>query len=99
MESSGLAGSPIVSDPPFYRRIVDDVRRRITLGADPQSTDPDRWPPGTKLPSTRELVAHYREALNSPALSTLTVRRAVDLLIESGELRGQQGVGVFVADS
>lgn len=86
--SARLAGSPTVSDPPYYRRIVDDLRARIGRG---------EWPPGGQLPSTRELVEHYRRFYDYPRLSTLTVRRAIEMLIESGEVRGQQGVGVFVA--
>lgn len=73
---------------PFYRRILTDIRARIASG---------EWPPGTKLPSTRELQAHYREEFASPTLTHSTVRHAVSLLIEMGELRGQQGLGVFVA--
>ena len=87
--SARLAGSPSVSDPPYYRRIVDDLRARIARG---------EWGPGDRLPSTRELVEHYRRFYGYARLSTLTVRRAVEMLIESGELRGQQGVGVFVPD-
>ncbi|WP_243704827.1 GntR family transcriptional regulator [Micromonospora sp. KC723] len=46
--------------------------------------------PGDKLPSTRELADQYET-------SPVTVRKAVDILIESGELLGRQGLGVFVA--
>lgn len=88
--SASLAGSPTVSDPPYYRRIVDDIRARIARG---------EWPSGTKLPSTAELVLFYQGHFSSSTLSRITVRRAVDILIENGELRGQQGLGVFVADS
>lgn len=87
MGSTGLAGSVIVSDQPYYRRVQDDLRARIARG---------EWPSGSKLPSTRELVEHYRSALGLPTLSRLTIRRAIENLIEAGELRGQQGVGVFV---
>ena len=90
VDSTGLAGSVVMSDPPYYRRIVDDLRARMAAG---------EWPPGAQLPSTRELVEHYRRFYGYDRLSTLTVRRAIELLIESGELRGQQGVGVFRADS
>ena len=72
---------------PYYRRILADVRRRIVSG---------EWPRGSKLPSTRELAEHYRRAYNSPTLTHSTVRHAISLLIEMGELRGQQGLGVFV---
>ena len=72
---------------PFYRRIIADIRSRVAAG---------EWPPGTRLPSTRELVARYRTLYDSPTLTHTTVRHAVSLLIEMGELRGQQGLGVYV---
>lgn len=74
---------------PFYRRIVGDVRTRIASG---------EWPPGHKLPSTAELVDLYKAQLGSATLAPSTIRHAIGLLIELGELRGQQGLGVFVAD-
>jgi GntR family transcriptional regulator len=74
---------------PFYRRILIDIRSRIASG---------EWPPGTQLPSTRALVAHYRAAYGSATLTHSTVRHAISILIELGELRGQQGLGVFVPD-
>ncbi|WP_245603481.1 winged helix-turn-helix domain-containing protein [Salinispora cortesiana] len=46
--------------------------------------------PGDKLPSTRELADQYE---TSPA----TVCKSIDIFIESGELLGRQGMGVFVA--
>jgi Transcriptional regulators len=68
---------------PHYRRIIADIRQRIASG---------EWPPGHKLPSTRELKEIYNVS------STSTVRQAVMILLETGELRGHQGLGVFVAD-
>lgn len=72
---------------PYYRRVLVDMRERIAGG---------EWPLGEKLPSTRELVDEYRVRMDYPTLSHLTIRRAVEILIESGILRGQQGIGVFV---
>jgi DNA-binding GntR family transcriptional regulator len=72
---------------PFYRQIMTDIRARITAG---------EWPPGTKLPSTADLVDFYKLRLGSDTLTASTVRHAVSLLIEVGELRGQQGLGVYV---
>lgn len=86
MDSTGLAGSITMSEP-FYRRILTDIRNRIASGD---------WPPGAKLPSTRELMLYYRGLYGSPTLTHSTVRHAVSLLIEMGELRGQQGLGVYV---
>jgi GntR family transcriptional regulator len=77
-----------MSAEPYYRRILADVRGRIAAG---------EWEPGDRLPSTRELVQFYRNQLQVPTLTAATVRHAINLLLELGELRGQQGVGVFVA--
>lgn len=72
---------------PFYRRIVADLRARIASG---------ELPAGSKLPSARLLVEHYRKLYGSPTLTPSTLRHALNLMIELGELRGQQGLGVFV---
>lgn len=88
MGSSGLAGSDTMSEP-YYRRVLLDLRARIAAG---------EWVPGTKLPSTRALVDEYRVRLDHAELSHLTIRRAVEILIETGELRGQQGLGVYVGE-
>ena len=87
MGFAGLAGSSATMSEPFYRRILSDVRARIAAG---------EWPAGSKLPSTRELVEFYRGLYGSPTLTHSTVRHAISMLIETGELRGQQGLGVFV---
>lgn len=71
----------------YRRRIMLDVRARIASG---------EWPPGSQLPSTRELVAFYRATFGTDRLAPSTVRHAISMLIETGELRGQQGLGVFV---
>lgn len=88
VNSAGLPGSSVVPEP-YYRRILADIRGRIASG---------EWPPGTQLPSTRQLVDRYRQSLPAAGLATATVRRAIDLMLEAGELEGQQGVGVFVAE-
>jgi GntR family transcriptional regulator len=74
---------------PFYRRIIADIRVRVASG---------EWPAGTALPSTKDLVTRYREQFGSPTLAHTTVRQAITILIETGELRGQQGLGVFVGE-
>jgi len=68
---------------PLWRAIRDDLRNKIKAGI---------YPPGSKLPSTRQLADEYET-------SPVTVRRAVDSMIELGELIGRQGIGVFVAES
>ncbi|WBB81010.1 GntR family transcriptional regulator [Micromonospora sp. WMMD882] len=67
---------------PLWRSIRDDLRARIRAGL---------LKPGDKLPPTRVLMEQY-------STSSATVRRAIDLMIETGELIGRQGMGVFVAD-
>jgi GntR family transcriptional regulator len=73
---------------PYYRRVIADIRARIASG---------EWPPGHKLPTNMELRDFYRALFESPTLANATVQGAVRILQESGELRGQQGLGVFVA--
>jgi GntR family transcriptional regulator len=68
---------------PLWRAIRDDIRNKIKAGI---------YPPGSKLPSTREMADQYET-------SPVTVRRAVDSMIELGELTGRQGIGVFVVES
>lgn len=65
-----------------YERIVSDIRAQIASG---------QLRPGDRLPSTRELRERY-------GCSQVTVRTAILLLQAEGLLRGDQGVGVFVAD-
>lgn len=68
---------------PLWRSIRDDLRAGIKAGL---------LKPGEKIPTTQQLMAQY-------STSSATVRRAVDSMIESGELVGRQGIGVFVADT
>ena len=65
-----------------YERIVADIRSKIHAG---------ELRPGDRLPSTRELREQY-------GCSQVTVRTAILLLQTEGLLRGDQGVGVFVAN-
>lgn len=68
---------------PLWRSIRDDLRAKIAAGL---------LKPGDRIPTTRELMAQH-------STTSATVRRAVDSMIESGELIGRQGLGVFVADT
>lgn len=66
---------------PFYRQIVDqftDLLQRGTL------------PPGTQLPSVRDLAVRLR-------VSVITTRRAYSDLETSGLIVSRQGQGTFVA--
>jgi GntR family transcriptional regulator len=65
---------------PAYRRIARELTDQIQQG---------QLPPGAKLPSTAQLVAHY-------GVSTTVVRAAVKQLQLTGLVIGQQGKGVFV---
>ncbi|ROT31800.1 GntR family transcriptional regulator [Micromonospora sp. HM5-17] len=67
---------------PLWRQIRDDLRAKIRAGI---------YPPGSKLPSVRLLAEEYDT-------SHMTVRRAVDSMIELGELVGRMGIGIFVAE-
>lgn len=65
----------------IYRRIMRDIRDKIASG---------EFAPGDPLPPTRELVSQY-------GVAAATVRQAITLLTETGELTGQQGKAVYVA--
>lgn len=85
MEYAGRPGSTTTMPAefePHYRRIIADIRARIASG---------EWPPGYKLPSTTQLAKRYAVRSNS------TVRQAITILIALGELRGHQGLGVYVS--
>ncbi|MEV6799497.1 GntR family transcriptional regulator [Micromonospora rifamycinica] len=69
--------------PPLWRLIRDDLRAGIKSGM---------LKPGQQIPTTQKLMEQY-------STSSATVRRAVDSMIDSGELIGRQGMGVFVADT
>lgn len=63
------------------KTIIADLVHQIDTGI---------LPPGTKLPSRAELADLY-------TVSRSTIMWALDPLIFSGKLRGEQGRGVFVA--
>ncbi len=66
---------------PDYRRVADDLREQIRDG---------RLAPGAKLPTKREMCAHY-------AVSSQTIESAMLVLKTEGLVEGRQGKGVFVA--
>src|SRR6476469_9263576 len=53
------------------------------------SLDAGRWHPGDKLPTERELAAHY-------GCSLITVRRALSELSREGRIERTRGRGTFV---
>lgn len=79
---SGVLPRELTMTAARYERIVSDIRAQIEAG---------QLRPGDRLPSTRELRKRY-------GCSQVTVRTAVLLLQAEGLLRGDPGVGVFVAD-
>ncbi|GIJ47664.1 hypothetical protein Val02_45500 [Virgisporangium aliadipatigenens] len=69
--------------PTHRQRVFDDIRTRIASG---------ELAPGAKLPSLAELRDLY-------GVSDQPIKRALDDLKLLGYVEGQQGVGVYVADS
>ncbi|OPA84491.1 GntR family transcriptional regulator [Pseudomonas fluorescens] len=65
---------------PLYQRLRDHLVEQIAN---------NRWRPGEPIPTEAVLSAEY-------ALSTGTVRKAVDALVSEGILERQQGRGTFV---
>lgn len=80
MNSTRLAGSFIVpTTTPRYERVMNDLRDRIAAG---------EFEPTGRLPSTAQLVAHYK-------FSRETIRQAITRMKVLGELRGEQGDAVY----
>ena len=65
---------------PAYAQLVSIIRRQIASGV---------YPPGSRLPSEAQLCKQYE-------VSPMTVRRAVNLLVEQGVVSTAQGKGTFV---
>lgn len=65
---------------PIYLRLREAVRGKIEGG---------EYPPGTAIPSENTLAGAY-------GINRLTVRGAVDALVDEGLLRRVQGKGVYV---
>lgn len=71
-----------------YERVIEDIRARIASGD---------LIPKVALPTAQQLAESYTEHWGR-SVSVGTVRRAIDLLKDRGELEGQQGRGVFVKE-
>ncbi|MCL6702220.1 GntR family transcriptional regulator [Pseudomonas sp. T1.Ur] len=65
---------------PLYQRLRDQLAEQIAN---------NRWRPGEAIPTEAALSAEY-------ALSTGTVRKAIDALVAEGILERQQGRGTFI---
>ena len=70
------------SSAPFYRQIQEQITALIQSG---------QLPPGTRLPSVRELS-------RTTLVSLITIRRAYAELDEAGLIVRKQGQGTFVAE-
>ena len=66
---------------PFYRQIVDEVQRAVTIGV---------LKPGEPLPPTRQLA-------NELKLNANTVQHAYRTLVQEGIIEMRRGLGAFVA--
>ncbi len=72
------------SDPtPMYQQVIDQIVAKVFAGD---------WPPGTALPSIRELASESR-------ISVITVKRAYQELERDGVIVTRQGKGSFVSES
>ena len=67
---------------PAYRQIAEHLRTAITNG---------EYPSGSKLPSERQLAAHY-------GVTQKTVREAISLLHSEGLVEARHGLGQFVRE-
>ncbi len=67
---------------PLWRRIAADLAREFEAA---------QLPPGTRLPTEATLAARFQ-------VNRHTVRRALETLVRSGQVRVEQGKGAFIAD-
>ena len=67
----------------MYQQIMEQITQRIAVGD---------WPPGTPLPSVRELAVDIK-------VSVITVKRAYLELARDGTIVTQQGKGSWVGDA
>lgn len=74
--------TPSTRAQPLWRTIAVTLAREI---------EADRLVPGARLPTEAELSTRF-------GVNRHTVRRAIDTLVRSGQVRVEQGKGAFVAD-
>jgi DNA-binding GntR family transcriptional regulator len=67
---------------PPWRKVADDLRKRIESG---------EWPPGSPLPSLSALEEEYR-------VSRTTARKAIGALRDDGLVESVRGWGTFVTE-
>ncbi len=66
---------------PLYLQIMEQIRHKVAV---------DDWPPGTEIPSIRQLAADL-------SVSVITVKRAYLELEREGVIATHQGRGSFVS--
>ncbi len=66
---------------PLYHQLYELLRDAIVTG---------KWPPGTMVPSEAVLQNHFQ-------VSQITVRQALEILVNEGLIYRQRGRGTFVA--
>ena len=66
---------------PAYSQLANILQKQISLGT---------YRPGDRLPSESQLRATYK-------VSPMTVRRAINILVEKDVVRTSQGLGTFVS--
>ena len=66
---------------PMYKQVLDILKSRIAA---------QEYTPGSKLPSEADLMKQF-------GVSRITVRTAINELVEDGVLERSQGKGTFVA--
>ena len=67
---------------PLYITMADDIRNGIASG---------QYPPGSRIPTEAELEAFY-------GVSRITVRKAMELLVNEGAVTRRRKVGSFVSE-
>ena len=72
---------------PYWEQIVADIRSR---------SHPDSGHQVTGYRPTNNCGCYYRDTIG--ARSNVHVRRAIEHLVATGELRSHRGAGVWVAD-
>ncbi|WP_182875650.1 GntR family transcriptional regulator [Microbispora sp. H10670] len=80
MADIALPGLDATSDRPVFKQIADHLREAMNRGT---------LPPGSKVPSESQLMAHY-------GVARMTIRNALQLLQSEGLTVAEHGRGVFV---
>ena len=70
------------SDQPLYLQLAEEIRQRIQEGV---------YPPGSRIPTEEALVEQCQ-------VSRITVRKAMEILVEEGVLTRRRRYGTFVAE-